>query len=138
MQKTGCAGCALHSPLICSEHQQSQGRVHHPSLETEMSQLIGFRRKLLCPTEQGALIPLIQELPNQNSKSRSSLCKTLIVDYLCDCASALNSPYALPKHQPVVAAFHCGASPLASVGLSLMSKRAGGDQPHLLEMGHQT
>lgn len=35
------------------------GGVHQPSLETEMSQLIGFRWKRLCPTEQGALIPLI-------------------------------------------------------------------------------
>lgn len=49
----------LRSPLVCSEHQQDQGGVHHPSLEIEMSQLIGFRRKLLCPTEQRALIPLI-------------------------------------------------------------------------------
>lgn len=57
--ENGCAGCVLHSPLVCSEHQQGQGGVHHPSLEIEMSQLTGFRRKLLCPTEQGALIPLI-------------------------------------------------------------------------------
>lgn len=47
------------SPLVCSEHQRGRGGVHHPSPEIEMSQLIVLRRKLLCPTEQGALIPLI-------------------------------------------------------------------------------
>lgn len=62
---------------------------------------------------------------------------TLTADYLCDCASALNSPYTLLKNQPAVTAFHCTVTPLTSVGWSVMSKRGEGNQPHVLEMGHQ-
>lgn len=58
--KTSCAGCALSSPLVCSEHQQVWGGVHHPSpqssLKTEMSQFMDLRKKLLYTS---AHIPFI-------------------------------------------------------------------------------